>query len=61
MKELIFKPQFTDRAGRMVYHIHERSGEKRYYSPGALIGMARFTIGSTEPIEIEWLSGEDDE
>jgi hypothetical protein len=54
-KELIFKSQFTDRGGRTVFHIHERSGEKRYYSPGPMIGVARFIPGESESIEVEWL------
>ena len=59
MKELILKPQFIDRAGYTVYHIHERSTEKRYYSPGQLIGQVRLKSGTEEFRMLEWVESED--
>lgn len=56
-KEYIFKPLFFDRKGRTVFNVHERSTkEKRYYTPGQLVGQARFKPGKDESIEIEWVA-----
>ena len=59
MKELILKPQFVDRAGRTVFFIHERSGEKRYYTPGKLVGQVRFKPDDEEFSMLEWVESED--
>ncbi len=65
VNELILKPQFVDRKGRTVYFIHERSGEKRYYSVGDLVGQVRLTgpggsEDGSETAEIEWMPPEDE-
>lgn len=42
MKEYIMRERGIDRAGRTIFDIYERSGEKRYYSVGKLWGTFRY-------------------
>ncbi len=60
MKELILKPQFIDRGGYTVYHIHERDGEKRYYSAGQLVGQVRLKMYAEDFKMLEWVKSDDE-
>lgn len=54
MKPLILLPQFVDRGGNTVYHVHEDDPDCRVLKAGKLIGLMRFNgeeITEFEPIE----------
>jgi hypothetical protein len=52
---LILVPQFIDRSGRTVYHIHEDNPESRTLSVGKFIGVIRMDRDDNLQPEVEWV------
>ena len=42
MNRIILLPQYVDRDGRPVYHMHKENTETRTLTPGEFIGVIRF-------------------
>ena len=54
MKALILLPQFIDRAGRVVFHVHADDPDCRVLNAGHMLGQVRFgTDGFAEYEQIE--------
>jgi len=54
MNALILLPQFVDRGGNTVFHVHEDDPDCRILRAGKMIGLMRFNgeeITEFEPIE----------
>lgn len=55
MLSKILVPQFFDRGGNIVYHLHEADPECRTLRPGKLLGILRMdgehNVKEFEPIE----------
>ena len=51
MKTLILKPQFIDRAGRTVFHVHEDDPDCRVLKAGHMLGQVRFGPNGFEQYE----------